>query len=89
VALKGEVESGMDEWGKQCGGCWFLWSLRVFGYVSVVVEGACVRDCSGLGWYKVLTAGFPAGGENVGGRGSLVMGWGRWAGKVRAWGESG
>jgi hypothetical protein len=50
MALKGEVGSGVGEWGKQCGGCWFLWPLCVFGYISVVVvEGACVRDCRGLG----------------------------------------
>jgi hypothetical protein len=32
----------------------YLWSLCVFRYVSVVVEeGVCVRDCRGLGLYKV------------------------------------
>jgi hypothetical protein len=54
MALKGEVGSGVGEWGKQCGGCWFLWPLCVFGYISVVVvEGACVRDFRGLGFCKV------------------------------------
>jgi hypothetical protein len=50
LALKEEVGSGEGEWGKQCGGCWFLWSLCVFGCISVVVvEGVCVRYCRGLG----------------------------------------
>jgi hypothetical protein len=31
-------------------GCWILWPLCVFGYISVVVvEGVCVRNCRGLG----------------------------------------
>jgi hypothetical protein len=58
VALKEEMGIGVGEWGKQCGGCWVLWSLCVFGCISVVVvEGACVRDCRGLGcvsWYSRL-----------------------------------
>jgi hypothetical protein len=41
----------------------------MFGFISVVVvKGACVRDCRGLGLYTVGTAG----GECVGGRGSIV-----------------
>jgi hypothetical protein len=33
-----------------------LWSLCVFGCISVVeVEGACVRDCRELGLYIVGT----------------------------------
>jgi hypothetical protein len=51
VALKGEVGSGVGEWGKQCWGCW---SFGVFWCISVdVVEGACVRDCRGVGLCKV------------------------------------
>jgi hypothetical protein len=35
-----------------------LWPLCVFGCISVVVvEGDCVRDCSGLGLYTVGTVG--------------------------------
>jgi hypothetical protein len=37
VALKGEEGSGVDEWGKQCGGYWFLWSLYVFGCISIIM----------------------------------------------------
>jgi hypothetical protein len=30
-----------------------LWSMCVFGYISVVVEeGDCVKDCMGLVMYK-------------------------------------
>jgi hypothetical protein len=37
-----EMGSGVGEWGKQCGGCYFCGP--VFGYTSVVVEeGVCVR----------------------------------------------
>jgi hypothetical protein len=55
VELRGEVGHGLGEWGKQNGGCWFLWSLYVFGCISVVlVEGACVRDCRGLGCVKLV-----------------------------------
>jgi hypothetical protein len=53
VALKEEVGIGVHEWGKQCVGCYFLWSLCVFGYISVVVDGACFSDRSVLGLYKV------------------------------------
>jgi hypothetical protein len=36
-------------WEKNYGGCWVLWPLCALGYVSVVVvEGACVRDFSGI-----------------------------------------
>jgi hypothetical protein len=74
VALTGDVGSGMCEWGKQCGGCWFLWSLCVLGCISVVVEHACVRDCRVLGLCKVAIVGWSAGDECVGGRGNLVTG---------------
>jgi hypothetical protein len=70
VALKVEVGSGVGEWGKQCWGCWFLWSLCVFGCISVfVVEGGYVRDCSGLGLCKVCAVGWSAGDECIRGRG--------------------
>jgi hypothetical protein len=82
VALKGEVRSGVDEWRKQSGGCWFLWSLCVFGCISVVVvEGASVRDCKGYGLCKVVIVGWSVGDECVGGRGCLVTGWGRMGGE--------
>jgi hypothetical protein len=36
----------------------------VFGCISVVVvEGACVRDCRGLGFCTVGTVGLSAGGD--------------------------
>jgi hypothetical protein len=55
-----------------------LWALCVLGSFSVgVVEGACVRYCGGLGLYKVGIVGWSVGDECVGGRGSLVTGWGR------------
>jgi hypothetical protein len=34
---KGEVGSGVGKWGKQCGGCWVLCPLCMFGCISVVV----------------------------------------------------
>jgi hypothetical protein len=55
VALNGEVGSGVGEWGKQCRKCSFLWSLCMFGCISVVViKGACVRDCRGLCCVKLV-----------------------------------
>jgi hypothetical protein len=48
VVIKGELGKRVGRWGKSYGGCWVLWPLCVFGCISVVVvEGACVRDCSG------------------------------------------
>jgi hypothetical protein len=73
VALKVDMGSRMGEWGKQCVGLLFLWSLCVFGYISVVVkEGVCVRDCRDLGWCKVGMVGCSVGDEHEGRRGSLV-----------------
>jgi hypothetical protein len=64
VALKGKAGVGVGEWGKWCGGCWVLWPLCVFGYISVVVvEGACVRDCRWLGLCKVCIVDCSAGDE--------------------------
>jgi hypothetical protein len=77
VALKVEIGSGVGEWGKQCGGLLFLWSLCVFGYISVVVEeGVYFRNCRGLGLCKVGIVVCSVGDECEGGRGSLVIGWG-------------
>jgi hypothetical protein len=39
-------------------GCLFLWSLCVWVYSVVVVEGAYVRDCRGLGLSKVGIVGW-------------------------------
>jgi hypothetical protein len=59
-------------------GCWFLWVLCVFGCISVVVvQGACVRDCRGLGLCKVGIVGLSVGDECVGGRCYLVTGLGK------------
>jgi hypothetical protein len=49
----------------------------VFEGISLVVEGACVRDFRWLGLCTVGTLGYSVGGECVGGRGSLVTGWRR------------
>jgi hypothetical protein len=55
-------------------GLLFLWSLCVFGYISVVVEeGVYVRDCRGLGLCKVGIVGCSVGDECEGGS-SLVTG---------------
>jgi hypothetical protein len=41
---------GVGVWGKMFGDYCALWPLCVLGYISaVVVKGACVRDCRGLG----------------------------------------
>jgi hypothetical protein len=56
--------------------------LCVFGSISViVVEGAYVRDCRGLGLCKVGIIGWSAGDGCVGGRCSLVTGWERMGGE--------
>jgi hypothetical protein len=48
MALK-EGGKGVNRLRKRFGGCWVLWPLCVFVYISVVVvEGACVRDFRGL-----------------------------------------
>jgi hypothetical protein len=49
-----------------------LWPLSVFGCISVVVvEGACVSDCTGLGLCTVGKIGLSVVGVYVGGRGSF------------------
>jgi hypothetical protein len=35
----------------------------VFGYISVVVEGASIKDCRGFWLCKVYIVGWPAGDE--------------------------
>jgi hypothetical protein len=50
-------------------------SVYVFGFISVVVEDVCVRNCRLLGlcsWYSRSVSA-----ECVGGRGNVVIGWGR------------
>jgi hypothetical protein len=65
-----------------------MWSLCVFGCISVVVvEGACDRDCTGLGLCKVGIVGWSVSDECVGGRYSLVTGWGRMGGEGKVWGR--
>jgi hypothetical protein len=57
------------------GGCWFLWPLCVFvGISTVVVEGACIRDCRGLRVCTVGTVASSVGGECAGQRDSVVTG---------------
>jgi hypothetical protein len=69
-------------WRKQCRGYWFLWPLCVFGCISVfVVEGACVRDCRGFELCNIGLVGWTVGDACVGGRNSLVTGWGRMGGE--------
>jgi hypothetical protein len=58
--------------GGRYGCCWILWPLSVFGCISVVVvEGACVSDCTGLGLCTVGKIGLSVVGVYVGGRGSF------------------
>jgi hypothetical protein len=56
VALK---KGGKKGWmGKRYGGSWGLWPLFVFECISfVVVDGACVKDCRGLGLCTVGAVG--------------------------------
>jgi hypothetical protein len=51
-----------------------LSSLCVFGYVFVVEEGDCVRDCRVLGLCKVSIIGCSVGDEYEGLRDILVTG---------------
>jgi hypothetical protein len=54
-------------------GLLFLWSLFVFGYISVVVEeGVCVRNCRGFRLYKVVIVGCSVGNECERGKNSLA-----------------
>jgi hypothetical protein len=55
--IKAVLKRGVGGWEKRYGSCWVLWPLCVFGYIFVVVEGACVRDFRGLGLYTVGTVG--------------------------------
>jgi hypothetical protein len=56
---------------------WVLWPLCVLVYISaVVVDGACVNDCRGLGVCTVGTV-IVNGCNCVGWRSSVVAGWGR------------
>jgi hypothetical protein len=64
-----------------------LWSLCVFGYTSIVVEGACVRNCRALELCKVDIVDWSVGDKCVGGRGSLVTGWGRMGREGEGWGK--
>jgi hypothetical protein len=62
----------------------------VFGCISVVVvKGACVRDCRGLGLCTLGPSRLVSHGECVGGRGCVVTGWGRIGGigkdQLREW----
>jgi hypothetical protein len=61
--------------GKSASGLLFLWSLCMFGSISVAVEeSVCIRDCRGLGLCKVGTVDCSVGDKYEGGRGSLVTG---------------
>jgi hypothetical protein len=59
----------------------------VFGYISIVKEGVCVKDYRGLGLCKVGIVGWSVGDECEGGRGSLVTDWGRVEGDGDNWGK--
>jgi hypothetical protein len=52
----------------------------VFRCISVVVEGACVRDFRMLKLCAIVIVGLSADGKCVGRRGSVVTGW-RWIGR--------
>jgi hypothetical protein len=59
--------------GKAVWGLLFLWSLCVFGYISVFgEEGACVRDYRGLGLCEVGMVVCSVGDECEG-RGSSLL----------------
>jgi hypothetical protein len=78
-------------------GLLFLWSLCVFGYISVVVEeGGCVLDCRGLGLYKFGIVGVQwvmsvkegrELGDRLGRMGGAVRAGGRWSvlGRTSCW----
>jgi hypothetical protein len=40
--------------GKVMWGLLLLWSLCMFGYISVIEEGVCARDCRGWGCVKLV-----------------------------------
>jgi hypothetical protein len=63
--------------GKAVWGLLFLWSLCMFGYISVVEDGVCVRDCKSLGLCKVGIVVWSVGDECEGRKGSLVSGLGK------------
>jgi hypothetical protein len=46
MALKAEAGSGMRE--AVTGGCWFLWFLCVFWYISVVVVKGALSGIAGV-----------------------------------------
>jgi hypothetical protein len=57
IKLVIEIGKGGTEKGRCVGevmGCWVLWPLCVFGCVSVVVEGACIRDYRGWGCVQFI-----------------------------------
>jgi hypothetical protein len=60
--------------GETYEGSWVLWPLCVFGCISVVVEGACVRDFRRLVLCTVGTVGYLANDECIEGRGSVMIG---------------
>jgi hypothetical protein len=79
VIGKGGTQKGSGKQGRWMGE--YVWGLLGFvalvhvGCISVVVvEGVCVRDCRGSGLYTV-GIGQSAGGECVGGRGTVLIGW--------------
>jgi hypothetical protein len=51
------------------------------GYISIVVDGACVRGCRELGSVQLLQ--YAGQHETVGRRGSVMIRWGR----IRGGGE--
>jgi hypothetical protein len=64
----------------------------LLGFVALVcvrVKGVCVRDCRGLGVCAVGRVGQSAGSEYVGGKGSVVTGWGRMGAEGGDRGKSG
>jgi hypothetical protein len=86
---RGEKKGMWCGYGKTYGSCWVLWPLFVLGCISdVLLSGACVRDCSGLGVYSLYSS-LDVGGKFVGGRHSVVTCCGRIGGGGEDRGENG
>jgi hypothetical protein len=92
VALKrGEAGKEVKRWVDELRGmgllC-FVTLVCVWVYFCCYSGGCCVRDCRGLELCTLNTVGYLAGGEYIGGRGSMVTCWGRIRGRSEDRGKS-